>query len=88
MAARNDRTALKWLFRRPLARRGRLAALFAASLFGALLGGASLTSAYPLLVILFDREWATRLAERSEHAPSWLRPLFEGLVSFAREREP
>ncbi|MBM4016684.1 MAG: hypothetical protein FJ293_17210, partial [Planctomycetes bacterium] len=87
MATGTDRSALSWLLRRPLARRGRLVALLLASLAGALLGGVSLTSAYPLLVILFDHEWAGRLAERAAELPAWIAPAAQGLLSFAAERE-
>ncbi len=83
MAGSDDRAALRWVFRRPLARRGRLAALFGTSLVGALLGGASLTSAYPLLVILFDPSWSARLRDRAADAPELLRPLVGWLAEFA-----
>ncbi len=88
MAASAERSALRWVFRRPLERRGRLAALFLASLGGALLGGASLTSAYPLLVILFDAQWTQRLAAIAERAPPLLLPLARGLVALATGGDP
>ncbi|MBL8841919.1 MAG: ABC transporter ATP-binding protein [Planctomycetes bacterium] len=88
MAATAERSALTWVFRRPLARRGRLAALFLASLGGALLGGASLTSAYPLLVILFDEQWGERLAALAERAPALLLPLARAVVALAVGGDP
>jgi ABC-type multidrug transport system fused ATPase/permease subunit len=83
VATGDHHSALCWLLRRPLKRRGRLAALLTASLVGALLGGASLTSAYPLLVILFDRTWAARLAERAGELPALIQPAAQGLLEFA-----
>ncbi len=79
--ARRD-GALTWVFRRPLRRPGRLAALFAASIAAALLGGVSLTSLYPVLVILFDRGWTGRLRELGEGAWPPLRPLVQGATDW------
>src|SRR6185436_5233772 len=81
-------SSLIWVFRRPLKRPGRLVALFSASIAAALLGGVSLTSAYPALVILFDPDWTARLREVASDAWPPLRPAIEGLAGLAAGQTP
>lgn len=77
-----------WILRRPLRRPRRLAALLLSSVAAALLGGITLTSLYPVLVILFDPGWSERL--RALAGGSWgpVRPLLESIVSWLSGSEP